>query len=137
MIPAPTADLYIHFKDKPGHEARLMGWTEKGHPMVLTDRGTLHTVDPDAVESVETAHAEAIIPGGGWHVAGTHDGKVWVEPVIAWRFVNGYATPVLAEPGSLTIADTDTNRLTTKGMWLVAPGENPGTARGRIEEAQP
>lgn len=136
MIPAPTADLYIHFKNKPGYEARLMGWTDDGHPMALDDDGTLRVIDPDTVECIESAHVEAVIPGGGWYVAGTYEGSVWVEPVIAWRFVNGYGFPVLAEPGSVTIADTESGRLTTKGMWLVGPGENPGTARGRIEEAQ-
>lgn len=135
MIPAPTADLYIHFKNRPGFEARLLGWTDDGHPMALAENGTLRMVDPDTVDCVQSARVEAVIPGGGWHVAGVDDGKVWVEPIIAWRFVDGYATPVLAEPGSLTVADTDTVCLTTKGMWLVAPGENPGTARGRIEEA--
>lgn len=136
MIPAPTPDLYVRLKNKPWAEVRLMGWTDDGYPMALTDDGTLRMVSPDDIECIQSAHVEAVLPGGGWHVAGIDDGKVWVEPVIAWRFVNGFATPVLAEPGSLTIADTDTVCLSTKGMWLVAPGENPGTARGRIEEGQ-
>lgn len=132
MIPAPSPDLHVTLTNRDS--GQLMGWNDDGHPMILRTDGTLRTVSPREVASVESRRVEAVIPGGGWQVAGINDGKVWNEPVIAWRFVDGIAAPVLPETDSVTLADTDTMWTTTAGMWLVPPGQNPGDSRYRPAE---
>lgn len=60
------------------------------------------------------------IPGGGWQIAGRNDdGSVWIEPVVAWHLTGSTGVPMLAEAGSLIIAEYDDS---DGKSWLVPPG---------------